>query len=316
MSRLAGKAALVTGASSGVGAATAELLAQEGADVALVARGAGMRTVADRVRAAGTMAIELRADVTDRDALSAAVEQAVARFGRLDIAVSGAAAGAFGRFEEIPARDFDRCVEVTLLGSVNTIRAVLPQLERSAGRLVVVGSAVDSIPIVLLSPYVAAKQGLDGFLGSLRSELRASGSSVTVSTVRPGAIDTPFWRHLTHPRTLTPPPLPPLTSYSAETVARAVVACAIEPRRKVTVGGMIVGLELANRVARPVVERALGLAARVGRRAASTDREPSALWEPSGDGRIEGGISGRPSLLAAVRLRRSRPGRLGSRGQR
>jgi NAD(P)-dependent dehydrogenase (short-subunit alcohol dehydrogenase family) len=182
MTRLAGKAALVTGASSGIGAATAELLAGEGANVALLARGDGVGVVAERVRAAGGEAVELRADVTDREALTAAVGEADARLGGLDVVVVGAAAGAFGRFDEIPPSDCDRCVEVTLLGAINTIRAVLPQLERSHGRLVVVGSAVDAIPIVLLSPYVAAKQGLDGFLGSLRSELRASGSSVTVST--------------------------------------------------------------------------------------------------------------------------------------
>ena len=310
MSRLAGKAALVTGASSGIGAATAELLAGEGADVALLARGDGLAEVARRVERAGARALELRVDVTDRAALGAAVADATAALGKLDVVVVGAAAGAFGRFEEMPPRDFDRCVEVTLLGAVNTIRAVLPALERSHGTLIVIGSAVDAIPLTLLSPYVAAKQGLAGFVDSLRSELRATGSEVTISTVRPGAVDTPFWRHLTHPEDLTPPELPPLVSYTPESLARAVASCAIEPRRTVTVGGLVLGLELANRVARPLMERALGFAARIARSAASGDSAPNALWEPSGDGRLEGGISGRPSLVAAARLRGSRPGRL------
>jgi NAD(P)-dependent dehydrogenase (short-subunit alcohol dehydrogenase family) len=305
--RLAGKTALVTGASSGIGAKTAQLLAREGAGVALLARGEGVGVVATRVVEEGARAVELHADVGDRHALEAAVEEAARRLGGLDVVVVGAAAGAFGRFEEIPPADFDRCVAVTFGGAVDTIRAVLPYLERSGGRLVVIGSAVDAIALPLMSPYVAAKRALDGFLLSLRAELRAAGSRVSVSLVRPGAVDSPFWRHLTHPAELTPPELPPLASYTAESVARATVACAIEPRPIVTVGGGILALQLANAVARPIAERALALATRLARSAAGADPAPDALWEPSGDGAVDGGIGGRPSLLAAVRLRGSRP---------
>src|SRR5829696_638457 len=178
MRRLAGRRALVTGASSGIGAATARLLAREGADVALLARGDGLRDVAARVRDEGAHAFELRADVGDRGALEAAIADGARRLGGLDVAVVAAAAGAFGRFEEIPPEDFDRCVRVSFGGAVDTIRAVLPHLERSAGTLVVVGSAADAIDLPLLSPYVAAKHALDGFVGSLRAELRAVGSPV------------------------------------------------------------------------------------------------------------------------------------------
>lgn len=307
MRRLAGKAALVTGASSGIGAATAELLAREGADVALLARGSGVATVAARVTDAGVRAVELRVDVTDRVALEAAVEEAVSKLGKLDIVVVGAAAAAFGRFDEIPPRDFDRCVDVTFRGAADTIRAALPHLERSGGRLVVIGSAVDVLPLSLLAPYVAAKNALAGLVDLLRAELRASGSTVTISSVRPGPVDSPFWDHVTHPEDLTPPQPPPLIGYSAESVARAVVACAIEPRPVVTVGGVTVALHLASRVAGPLVERALALGARFARSHASRDPAPNTLWEPSGNGSVSGGISGRPSLLTAIRLRGSRP---------
>lgn len=306
MRRLAGRRALVTGASSGIGAATARLLAREGADVALLARGDGLRDVAARVRSEGAQAIELRADVGERAGLEVAIAEAVTRLGGLDIAVVAAAAGAFGRFEEIPPEDFDRCVRVTFGGAVDTIRAVLPHLERSAGTLVVVGSAADTIDLPLLSPYVAAKHALDGFLGSLRAELRATGSSVTVSVVRPGAVDTPFWRHLTHPGRLSPPQLPQLTAYSTASVAEAVAACAVAPRRSVTVGGATVLLELAQVVARPALERAMALVARAARAHAAPDDAPQGLWEPSGDGSIGGGLRGRRSTLATLRLRRDR----------
>jgi NAD(P)-dependent dehydrogenase (short-subunit alcohol dehydrogenase family) len=308
--RLAGRAALVTGASSGIGAAAAELLAGEGADVALLARGAGIDTVATRVASAGTRPLALRVDVTDRETLRAAVAEATSTLGKLDVVVVGAAAAAFGRFDEMPARDFDRCFEVCFRGAVDTIRAVLPELERSGGQLIVVGSAVDAVPLTLLSPYVAAKQALAAFLDTLRPELRASGSAIAISSVRPGPVDSPFWQHVTHPDDATPPELPPLTSYSAETVARAIVACAIEPRPVVTVGGSTVALHVASRLAGPLVERALAFGTRFARGRAGRHPTPNALWEPSGDGSVSGGIAGRPSLLTAVRLRGSRPGRL------
>jgi NAD(P)-dependent dehydrogenase (short-subunit alcohol dehydrogenase family) len=306
--RLAGQRALVTGASSGIGAATAQLLAREGADVALLARSDdGIATVAARVQGEGARAVQLHADVADREALERAVDTAARELGGVDVVVVAAAAGTFGRFEEVPPEDFERCLAVTFTGAVNTIRAVLPHLERSGGRLVVLGSTVDTIALTLMSPYVAAKHALDGFIKSLRAELRASGSAVTVSVVRPGAVDTPFWEHLTHPARLTPPQLPPLSSYTGESVARAVVACAIEPRASVTVGGSIAVLQVATAVARPVVERALAVLARLGRSGARRDAHPNALWEPSGDGTIAGGLGGRPSALAAARLRGSRP---------
>lgn len=297
----------MTGASSGIGAAAAQLLAREGADVALLARGDGLDAVAARVEREGARAVVLRADVADREALAAAIESGASQLGGLDVVVVAAAAGAFGRFEEIPPADFDRCVDVTFGGAVNTVRSVLAHLERSGGQLVVVGSATDAIALTLLSPYVAAKHALDGFLLALRSELRAAGSDVSVSLVRPGAVDTPFWRHLTHPAELTPPELPGLATYSTESVARAVVSCAIEQRRTVTIGGGILALQLVNAVARPLVERGLALAAQFARSAAKPDPAPDALWEPSGDGTLDGGLGGRPSLLAALRLRDSRP---------
>ncbi|HKG38083.1 MAG TPA: SDR family NAD(P)-dependent oxidoreductase [Conexibacter sp.] len=308
MRRLDGQRALVTGASSGIGAATAQLLAREGADVALLARGeAGLLRVATRVREEGGQAVVLRADVADRAALEDAIAEGVRQLGGLDVVVVAAAAGAFGRFDEIPPEDFERCVRVSLGGAVDTIRAVLPELERTAGRLVVVGSAVDEIELPLLSPYVAAKHGLHGFLNSLRADLRSGGSPVELSEVRPGAVDTPFWLHLTHPGRLVPPTIPPLTTYTAETVARAVVACAIAPRRSITVGGSTVLLSLAERRARPLMERAFALVGRFARARARPDPARQGLWEPSGEGILDGHLHGRPSLLAALRLRGARP---------
>jgi NAD(P)-dependent dehydrogenase (short-subunit alcohol dehydrogenase family) len=306
VARLQGKRVLVTGASSGIGALSAEMLAEEGADLALLARGDGLREVARRVEFHGRRAVQVRADVGLRDELEKSIAGAVRELGGLDVVVVAAGAGTFGRFDEVPAQDFDRCLDVTFRGAVDTIRAVLPELEESGGTLIVVGSAVDSVSLTLMSAYVAAKAALAAFLQSLRAEMREQGSAVRLCEVRPGPVDTPFWRHLTHAEGLTPPELPPLISYSAESVADAVVSCAIEPRPGITVGGATLALAALTRVAGPVAERALALASRIGRGAASFDPAPSALWSPSGDGSLEGGIGGRRSLLTALRLVRLR----------
>ena len=298
----------MTGASSGIGAATAQLLAREGADVALLARSEpGLAAVARRVEGEGAAAVTVPADVADRAALAEAVEQAAQRLGGLDLVVVSAAAAAFGTFREMPADDFDRCMAVSFGGAVDTIRAVLPHLERSGGRLVVIGSAADAIPLPLLSPYVAAKHALTGFVRVLATELRATDSSVTVSMIRPGAVDTPFLRNVTQPEGLRPPLTPPLVSYTTESVARAAVACAIRPRASVCIGAATLLLQLAGGAARPLLDRGVTRIARYWLDRATTESAPNALWEPSGDGSIGGGQKGRPSLYAALRLARSRP---------
>jgi NAD(P)-dependent dehydrogenase (short-subunit alcohol dehydrogenase family) len=306
--RLSGKRALVTGASSGIGAATAQLLAREGADVALLARGErGLAEVARRVQDEGARAIAIAADVADRTALGQAVEHAAERLGGLDVVVVSAAASAFGTFREMPARDFDRCMAVAFGGAVDTIRGVLPHLERSGGRLVVIGSAADAIPLPLLSPYVAAKHALTGFVRVLAAELRATDSAVTVSIIRPGPVDTPFLRHVTQPDGLRPPLIPPLVSYTTDSVARAAVACAIRPRPSVCIGGSTLLLQAVSSAARPLLDRGIRRIARYWLDHATPERAPNALWEPSGDGSLSGGQKGRPSVYAALRLARSRP---------
>src|SRR3954470_12144895 len=186
---LTGKRVLITGASSGIGAAAAAEFAREGADLALVARSReGLETVAARARADGVRAHVVVADLGSREAAERAVAESLAALGGLDILVWNAASMVFGRFSEVSADDFDRTMAVTFGGAVDTVRAALPHLEESGGTITVTGSIMAKVPLHGFASYAAAKHALRGFVGSLRVELMERGSPVTISMVHPGAV--------------------------------------------------------------------------------------------------------------------------------
>lgn len=235
---LAGQRVLITGGSSGIGLAVAEALAQEGAEIALLARNEPGLAVAKRKLAEyGADAITLAADVTDREALSPAIDEAVARLGGLDVVVTSAASIAFSRFTETEPEDFEATVETVFGGTVDTIREALPHLERSRGAIVAIGSIAGRMPLPGMSAYSASKHGLAGFLDTIRIELEEGGSSVTLSQVHPGAVDTPLWNNLESSTGLLPPEPPFPSVYSPESVAEAVLAVIRHPRDKLTAGG-------------------------------------------------------------------------------
>src|SRR4051812_28338736 len=158
MASLEDKVVLITGASSGVGFAAAEAFARAGADVALLARRKpDLERAARRVRAHGRRALVVPTDVTDRDAVAAAVPRTVDELGGLDVLVLAAAATVFGTFEEVDPDAFQRVVDVTFGGTVNCVRAALPELERSGGTILAVGSLMSKLPLPTFSSYAAAK---------------------------------------------------------------------------------------------------------------------------------------------------------------
>jgi NAD(P)-dependent dehydrogenase (short-subunit alcohol dehydrogenase family) len=306
---LDGKAVLISGASSGAGCAAAAAFAAAGADVALLARGErGLARCAARVREAGRRAVVVPADVTDRAAVQAAVDRAVAELGGIDVLVPCAAITVYGAFDEVAAEDFDRVVEVTLLGTVNLVRAALPELERTGGSIVALGSLMSRLPLPTLSSYGAAKHGVRGFLGSLRVELAARRSPVTVSLLHPAAVNTPVWEAM--PSATGRLPRRPPEAYAPEQVAQALVELAIHPRREFLLGAEAKLLDRLVRYAPgagDVVLRFIYRYYRSGRRPAPSGAQ--GLRVPVGEGATRDGIAiTRPSLTFAVgrRLRRLR----------
>jgi NAD(P)-dependent dehydrogenase (short-subunit alcohol dehydrogenase family) len=304
MSKLTGKRVLITGASSGIGAAAAEAFAEQGCAVAVLARSErGLRPVVERVRANGVPAYAVAADLSDREATDAAVEAAVDRLGGLDLLVLNAASMAFGRFWEIDADTFDQTIANTFTGAVNATRAALPHLEDGdGGTIIATGSIMARVPLPTFSSYAAAKHALRGFMNSLRIELRSAKKPVKVSMVHPGAVDTPLWDHLTS-GTGELPHRPP-DRYKPEEIARALVSVAASGKEEFTVGGEARLIEVLYGTTRPVADRILGVVGRLYTSGRARAPIPGSVFAASGDGEASGGGRfARPSLWAHLRLR-------------
>jgi short-subunit dehydrogenase len=235
-SRDAPRSALITGASSGIGRATAHLLAGRGYRLVLVARGrTALENAADECRAAGAAAVEVcPADITDDDAVAAVVQSAVDRFGRLDAVVHAAQVMAYGRIENVPREVFETVVDTAVHGTASVARHVLPLFRRQgAGHLVVVSSLLAQVATPLMGSYIAAKWGQLGLIRTLQQEtLDAPG--VTVSAVMPGGVSTPIYDQAASWAGSTGRPPPPV--YTAQRVARAVTSALDRPRRSVQSG--------------------------------------------------------------------------------
>jgi NAD(P)-dependent dehydrogenase (short-subunit alcohol dehydrogenase family) len=248
----------VTGASSGIGRATARALAGRRAHVVLLARrGAELNRVAQECAAAGTPALAVPVDVTDADAVEAAAARAVERFGRLDGWVNCAAVTMFGSLLDTPIEDVRRVLEVNLMGYVHGARAALPHMiAREHGVLVNVSSILGVAAQPYGAAYTMSKFAIRGLSGTLRQELRLSGArGVKVSTVLPAAIDTPIYATGANYSGRTPTPPPPV--YSPERVAATIVKQLRRPRRQVVAGGVLARAFLAAHTVAP------GLAERV-----------------------------------------------------
>jgi NAD(P)-dependent dehydrogenase (short-subunit alcohol dehydrogenase family)/uncharacterized protein YndB with AHSA1/START domain len=294
---LAGQHVLITGGSSGIGLAVAEQLVREGAEVALLARNElGLAAAKRRLAENGAEALTLAADVTDREALTAAVDEAAGKMGGIDVVVTAAVGLSFGRFTETKPEDFDATVDTVLGGTVDTIRAALPHLERSRGALVVIGSIAAHMPLPGMSAYTASKHGLVGFLETVRVELEESGSSVTASLVNPGAVDTPLWSNLESSTGLLPPSPPTPTLYSPESVAETVVEVIRRPRNELTVGGLARGQIAFYSHFGSLGRRAMRALARLEHTAGDRPAGEGGLSGGKGQGQVEGGFGGRPSV--------------------
>ncbi|QNG36563.1 SDR family NAD(P)-dependent oxidoreductase [Geodermatophilaceae bacterium NBWT11] len=225
------RTALVTGASSGIGRATALLLAEQGARLVLLARSATtLEQAAADCRAAGATDVVVEAcDVNDRAGLGDVVRRSVERFGSLDLVVHAATVMAYGDVEDLRAEVFEQVVDTAIHGTANVARPVLAQFRRQGrGDLVVVSSLLASITAPTMGAYATAKWGQLGLVRTLQQETRDV-PAIHVSAVSPGGVNTPIYYQAATVLGNTGHPPPPV--YSPRRVGQAILAVVENPRR-------------------------------------------------------------------------------------
>ncbi len=227
---------VITGASAGIGRATARAFAERGYDVALLARGeAGLAGAVADVEAAGRKALACPTDVGRFEQVDAAADQIEEALGEIDVWVNDAMTTVFAPSWEVAPADFARAVEVTFLGQVwGTTAALTRMRRRNRGTIVNVGSALAYIGIPLQSAYCASKFACRGYFESVRAELIHERSAIHLGMVHMPAVNTPQFDWCQTSLDHHPQPVPPI--YQPEICARAIVAAALDHRRTKVVG--------------------------------------------------------------------------------
>jgi NAD(P)-dependent dehydrogenase (short-subunit alcohol dehydrogenase family) len=278
---------VVTGASGGIGRATAQAFGARGAKVALLARGeVGLKGAVADVEAAGGRALAIPTDMADYHEVEAAAQIAEDSLGPIDVWVNVGFASVFAPFTEIGPEEYKRVTEVSYLGFVyGTMSALARMVPRDHGTIVQVGSALAYRGIPLQTAYCGAKHAIQGFHEALRCELLHQGANVRVTMVQMPAVNTPQFDWVLSRVPQHAQPVPPI--YQPELAARAVVFAADHPhRREYWVGASTMATLAANAIVPGLLDRYLaktGFQAQQTKKPPKDPNAPSNLWQPVDD---------------------------------
>lgn len=297
---IAGAVVVIAGASSGIGRATAQLLARRGAQLVLASRRADtLETVREECERLGAEAIAFPTDVTDATAVGQLAEAARIRFGRIDVWINNAGIGAIGPFETVPAEAHAQTIRTNLLGIVNGAHAVLPLFKRQgggAGILINTLSIGSWVPTPYAASYAASKAGARAFTESLRAELQ-DWPGIRICDVFPAVVDTPGLRHGANHSGHRIEVGGPMTSPFE--VAEAIASLIEAPRNAAVVGPAAWAMRLASAIAPGPLRWAMGKVMRRGLgNAPATAASDGNLFTAPADHAVYGGFR----TEAAIRI--------------
>ncbi|HYH12478.1 MAG TPA: SDR family oxidoreductase [Thermomicrobiales bacterium] len=284
---IAEQVVVILGASSGIGRETAMRFAERGASVVVAARDElGLTSLVEEITRSGGQAIHVVCDVSDFEQVEGVAAAAVGAYGRIDTWVNVAAVSVYATFEDTSLEEFRRIMDVNFMGQVHGAKAALPHLRREGrGALIAISSVESIVSLPLHSAYAASKHAVEGVFDALRRELMAGGVPISVTSVKPATINTPFFNNSRSKIGVEPKGPPPI--YEPGVVADCVLYAAEHPVRDLFAGGagrmMIMNQALAPGAMDAVLTR-------VGIPLQRTDEPPTEgnLYQPQHDSRISG----------------------------
>ncbi len=303
--RLREQTIVITGASSGIGLATARLAAARGARVVLTSRNEqDLRRAVEEIRSRGGSATYAAADVAQPAEVDRVADVAVQEFGGFDTWVNDAGVSIYGKLTEVPLEDKKRLFDTNFWGVVNGCRTAVRHLRHTGGTIINIGSIVSDRAIPLQGIYSASKHAVLGYTEALRMELEHDRLPIAVTLVKPAAINTPFVEHARNYMERAPSLPPPV--YAPEVVAEAILRCAERRVREITVGGggrvMSVMGKVAPRMMDKYMERTMF---EQQKDSTGTVISQDSLYEPKGGGHAAGPYPGhvmKSSLYTNVKL--------------
>jgi short-subunit dehydrogenase len=289
---LNGKVVVITGASSGFGRGAALEFARAGAYTVLGARRAELlEDLSKECESAGARAVPVRTDVSKREDVEKLAKTAMSEFGRFDVWVNNAGAGALGHFDEVPLEEHVQVIETDLLGTIyGSYFALRLFRQQQYGTLINIASVIGKVPAPYFASYAAAKHGVVGLSAALRQELEAEKlDNVHVCTVMPTSMDTPFFEHAAAYTGHEATPIPPV--YEPEKVVDVIVRLATDPQDEISVGAAGKFMTFAHNMAPDLVEAMMRRETHKAEmeEAKPAEDKPGAVRQPSAKGTSVGG---------------------------
>lgn len=279
---------VITGASSGIGLATAYTAAEQGARLVLVARSEDtLITIEELINESGGQAIHVVADVSERDEVARVARIAMQTFGRIDTWVNNAGLSIYGRLDEVSEEDHRRLFDINFWGVVHGSLVALPYLIRSEGTLINVGSEVSEAVVPLQGMYSATKHAVKGFTDALRVEVQeVDQSPISITLIQPTAVNTPFPQHAKN--YMDKEPKLPTPQIDPADVANAIIEAATSTTHHIKVG-MMAKINTGMQNLLPSLAEKMSAKYADKQQYDEMPRNPDgALYNPSGGGNIHG----------------------------